>query len=350
VRALALSLAVVALASTEAEARPAADLVVVWAPGVELAPVADAARRAGAAVIDRSPAPRATPDTAGLVRRGIAAYDALQLADAARLLDEARALADRTGAAGLEPIELSDLFLYRALVKTQGGDPAAAWDELVTAVTVAPTRVLDPARFPPRVASDLERARSAVLDRATAMLTVTAPAGCDVRVDGVAAGTAPVARFVGPHWIDVACADRPRWGARIELTSDITLAAQNATLAPPSADELLIQARSAGAHAFLAVEVQRGIATARLVGVDGRERDRRTVSVGTTLAPLAPHVEELLSPRVASERPWYHSRWVWAAGAAALAAAVLVPVTAWATSDSGPTSARVGVDGVPSSW
>lgn len=349
-RVLALSFAVVALVSTIAEARPAADLVVVWAPGVELAPVADVARKAGAAVIDHSPAPRAAPATAALVRRGIAAYDALQLADAARLLDEARTVADQTGAAGLSPSELSDLFLYRSLVKTQAGDDAGAWDELVTAVTITPTRVLDPARFPPRVASDFERARAAVRERATAMLAVSAPAGCEVRVDGVAVASAPVARGVGPHWIDVACVDRQRWGTRVEILSDTTIVAQNVALSPPSRDELLIQARSADAQAFVVVEVQRGLATARLVGVDGRERDRRTVSVDATLAPLAPHVEALLAPRATSEPPWYHSRWVWAVGAAALAAAVLVPVTAWSTTDSRPSSSTISVDGVPPSW
>jgi len=104
-------------------------------------------------------------DTAAVVRRGIAAYDALQIADAVKLLDEARAVADRTGGAGLSQTELSDLFLYRGLVKTQQGDATGAWDELASSVLVAPTRVLDPARSrpasPPRSSARGSRSRVA---------------------------------------------------------------------------------------------------------------------------------------------------------------------------------------------
>ena len=51
-------------------AAPAADLVVVWAPGARRAPIEDVARRAGAAVIDRSPAASAVPATASILKRG----------------------------------------------------------------------------------------------------------------------------------------------------------------------------------------------------------------------------------------------------------------------------------------
>lgn len=359
VRTLVLTIAAVVgvlVPPSAAHARPNADVVIVWAPGLPVAPIGTVAREAGAAMIDRSPAPAAAPPTARLVERGIAAYDALQLADAARLLDEARALADRTGGAGLEKAALSDLFLYRALVKTQGGDPTA-WDELVTATIVAPTRVLDPGRFPPRVVGELERARATLADRATAQLTIAAPAGCSVRVDGVAAGRAtgpdPIAagtRLVGPHWIDATCPDRAPWGTRIELTGDTLITARNAPQAPPSLDDMLIQARTAGARAFVALELRDRIATVRLVGIDGRELDRRTVAIAGTLAPAAPLVRALLVPVVETAPRWYRSRWVWAAGAALLAVAIAIPVTAAVARDDTPTSWSATPGNVPPTW
>lgn len=348
-RALLLLFAVAALAPIQAEARPAADLVIVWAPGAQIAPIEKAARTAGAAVIDRSPTGRAALETSALIRRGISAYDMLQLADAERALDEARVIADRTGAAELTQTELSDLFLYRGLVRSQQGNVTAAWDELVAAVTVAPTRVLDPARFPPRVATEFERVRTSLAERAKATLAVDAPATCAITIDGVAVAAGAVAepRITGPHWASVTCPDRAPWGVRVELTANTTVTARNPALVPPTPDEMLIQARTAGAQAFVVVEVSGQIATARLVGIDGRERDRRTATVGRTLEPLASGVRDLLVPPRRAER-WYQSRWVWAAGAAVIAAAILIPVTAAAASDSNATTWTSRPEGVPS--
>jgi hypothetical protein len=345
---LALFLGVVALSATHAEARPAADLVIVWAPGSEVEPVAAVARAAGAAVIDRSPTRRAPVDSASIVRRGIAAYDALQIADAVKLLDDARVAADQSGGDGLSQSELSDLFLYRALVKTQQGDATAAWEELTTSVIIAPTRVLDPARFPPRVIAELDRARIAVAGRGTATLTIDAPPGCAVVIDGIHAGTVATPRIVGSHWVHVGCPDRAPWGARVEVTADSTLAARNALIAAPTPDEMLIQARTAGAQAFVVVEVAKRVGTARLVGADGRERDRRTVTVTTSLEPLAAAVRALLAPPQVGQTHWYQSKWAWAAGAAVIAAAILVPITANAASDNAPTSATTKFQGA--SW
>lgn len=307
-------------------AAPSADVVVVWAPGAKLTAIDEAARRVGAAVIDRSPAADAVPATASVLRRAIEAYDALRYDDAWATLDEARALADRTGAAGLTQTQLADLFLYRGLVKIQQGELNAYWDELVTSVTIDPVRVLDPARFPPRVASELARVHDALASRKRATLVVDAPAGCAAAVDGAAASAVGSAQpLVGSHWVYVTCADRAAWGTRIELTGDQRVVARNPVLAPPTDDEMLIQARTVGAKAFVVVEIRSGVGTARLVGIDGRERDRRSVAITGDLVPLAAAVRALLAP--VAEPHWYESRWTWAAGAAALAAAVLVPIS-----------------------
>jgi hypothetical protein len=324
-------------------AAPAADLVVVWAPGAKREPIEDVARQAGAAVIDRSPAASAVPATASILKRGIDAYDALRFDEAWETLDEARALADRTGAAGLSQAQLADLFLYRGLVRIQQGELSAYWDELVTSVTIDPVRVLDPARFPPRVTGELARVHEALHDRKRATLAVDAPAGCSVLVDGAAASAVGTAQpLVGSHWVHVACADHAPWGTRVELTGDQLVVARNVALAPPTDDEVLIQARTVGARAFVAVEIRSGVGTARLVGVDGRERDRRSVAVAGDLTALAAAVSDLLAPAPASH--WYESRWAWAAGAAALAAAVLIPVTAAATHNTTPSTWTVKPD------
>ena len=318
-------------------AAPAADVVVVWAPGAKVGPIEDVARQAGAAVIDRSPTATQVPATAATLKRGIEAYDALRYDDAWETLDEARALADRTGAAGLSQGQLADLFLYRGLVKIQQGELNAYWDELVTSVTIDPVRVLDPARFPPRVASELSRVHQALVDRKRATLAVDAPPGCTVLVDGAAASAVGSAQpLVGSHWVYVTCADRAPWGTRVELTGDQLVVARNPQLAPPTDDEVLIQARTAGARAFVAVEIRSGVGTARLVGVDGRERDRRSVAVTGDLAPLAGAVRELLAPIPRTH--WYEARWAWAAGAAVVAAAILIPVTAAVTQNTSPST------------
>lgn len=324
-------------------AAPAADIVFVWAPGAKVAPIDDVARRAGAAVIDRSPAATAVPATASTLKRAIEAYDALRFDEAWTTLEEARVLADRSGAAGLTQAQLADLFLYRGLVKIQKGELNEYWDELVTSVTIDPVRVLDPARFPPRVASELARVHQSLTDRKRATLAVDAPLGCTVLVDGAPASAVGSAQpLVGSHWVYVTCADRAAWGTRVELTSDQRVVARNTAVAPPTDDEVLIQARTIGAKAFVAVEIRSGVGTARLVGVDGRERDRRSVAVSGDLTVLAGAVSELLAPVPTTH--WYASRWAWAAGAVVLAAAILIPVTAATSQDTRPSTWTVKPD------
>jgi hypothetical protein len=326
-----------ALVPTIAFAAPAADVVVVWAPGQNIAPVADAARDAGAAAVDRSPTAQAHDSVAPLVKAGIDAYDALKLDDAWASLESARERADRTGAAGLTAPQLSDLFMYRALVRTQRGDPTVAWDELVTALVVDPSRTLDPARFPPRVIAEHERARASIAERPKAALFVEAP-GCDVTIDGAPATDAP--RIVGSHWVRARCPGKDDWGARVDLTASGTrIVAQNKSLAPLDVDAELVQARVAGQRAVIVAEVRNGVATARLIGVDGRERDRRTVGITSDLAPLGAAVRELLRPR--SPSPWYQSKWAYAGGAAAIAAAIAIPLTFVFAHNTTPTGVTV---------
>jgi hypothetical protein len=354
---------VVALAvAARAEAAPAADVVVVWAPGAspaQIGELAAVARDAGAALIDRSQEVAPPIDVGHMVAAAIAAYDALRLEDARGELDRARTHVDTTGADGVAAAQLSDLFLYRGLVRAQQGDDAAAWDELVIAATLDPARVLDPARFPPRVIAEWDRARSTIAALPRATLTVDAPAGCAIYVDA-AASEAASSVVAGTHWLRVTCPDHAAWSARVAVTApDTAVVARPVALVAPSDADLAIQARVAGARALVVAEVHALTATARLVDADGRERDRRTVALpaGGDLAPLAAAVAGLLSPAAprptvavrATPQPWYRSRWAYAAGAALLTALVVVPVTAELIGNGAPTTATIQLT-VPKSW
>jgi len=335
VRTLGALLFVLALA-TAAVAAPAADLVVVWAPGARVAPVEAVARAHGAAVIDRSPHPTATAQTAQKLRAAIATYNALDFQQAKDQLDAVRSEIDGNGAAGLSPALLSDLFIYRGLARGKLGDDSGSFDDLVTAASVDPTRALDPQVFTPKQIDELNRAKEAIAQRKTTKLTVQSPPGCTVTVDAAPA-TGVVERAVGHHWVRVTCPDREPQGLQVELTGgEVTLPVQPAPYLPPSDSDLLIQARTASARAVVVVEVHGTVGTARLVGLDGRERDRRTVTLGADLAPLADAVGDLLAP--APARHWYQSKWAWVAGGAAAAAIILVPITAAIAGSSGATT------------
>jgi len=325
-----------------AAAAPAADLVVVWAPGRDVRPVAAAARAMGAAIVDTSPATPVASAIPTLVARGIEGYDKLRYADAWQALEEARIAVDRTGAEGMTPTQLSDLFLYRGLLRTQRNDPTA-FDELASAIVVDPNRVFDAARFSPDVIENLERARTTVGGRPRATLAVDAPAGCTVAIDG---STTEVAapRVPGTHWVRVTCPDHAPWGARVDVSAPATsVVARPVRYAAPSDAEMLIQARTAGATALIAAEVRGEVATARLIGIDGRERNRRTVAIHGSLEPLADAVRMLLRPT--AKPRWYTSRWAWAGAAALIAAAIAIPITAAATRDNSPASATIRFPG-----
>ena len=120
------------------------------------------ARRRGTVLIDLTPKPPAKPRARSHLRRGVDAYLAFKYDDALRAFDLGLAEAAATGADGLDPSQLSDLLLYRALTEAQRGDSTKAWDDFVRSAAVDPTRRLDPVRFPPRASETFTRAVGAV--------------------------------------------------------------------------------------------------------------------------------------------------------------------------------------------
>lgn len=335
-------LAALALAAgaAPAAAAPAVDAVVVWAPGLERAPLVAAARARGVGVIDRSPPPVAPPAIAPLVSQAIDAYDALALDDAWATLERARAEVDATGGGDLGPSALADLFMYRALVRTQRGDLSGAWDEWSSAAVIAPERTLDPARFAPRAVADLERARAAVATRPRVALEITDAIGCQLVLDGAAtAATASV--LIGNHWLRVSCPGAAPWGMRLAVsaaTSTVAVAARR--MLAPGDDELLVVARGAGAREFITVVARGELVWVRRIGGDGRERERRTVALGDGGAVIAAAVDALMRP-ARPRAPWYRTRWAWAAGVAGATAAIAIPLTLIIAGSDAPTTATV---------
>lgn len=340
VRLVSLLVVALGLVPARAIAAPRADVVIVWAPGRDVAPLAAAARDAGAALLDRSPPPAAETVPTDALARGIDAYEDLRLDEAWAALSEARTRADRSGGVGLGEAALSDLSLYRGLVLIQRGDPTAAWDELVAAVAVMPARVPDPARFAPRVLAELTRARDAVLAQPAVALEVIAPPGCTIVIDGVARATATTALRAGPHWLHARCAGGATWGARVEAHEAHTRVTITPTAPrPPDDDALLVQARAAGARGTVLIVAHDAIVSLRLIGSDGRERARRLVAAEAGDAAIAAALAALLRPE--ARVSWTRSRWVWAVGAAAVVAAIAIPVTAAIVSDDTAGSATI---------
>jgi len=344
VRALGLSLvvaplALLALQAMPADAAPKADLVVVWAPGMKTAPIEAAAKKAGAAFVNTSPPPEASAKTGEVVAEGIGAFDALDLDRAWQLFEQARSEAVRTGGAGLTRARLSDLFLYRGLIKIQQGDTSSAWEELVASATIDPSRTIDPAKFAPKVVAELDRARETVNAKAKVKLTIEAAEGCNVYVDGVPS-PGSIDLPVGSHWINGSCPDSRPDGYRLELTGQLTFPFHPPPYPLPNDADVLAQARVAGhgLSSFISIEVRSGVATARLVGIDGRERDRKTVNVDRgDLTPVGDALLALLTPP--PPKHWYKSKWTYAGAGAIAAALIAIPVTLVLTSDNTPTHA-----------
>jgi hypothetical protein len=344
-----LLLATVA-ASTPAVARAddAVGLVVFHGPassvGAEARERAQAAARdARVAWLDLSAERPAEPIAPARLRAGIDAYEELRWDDALAALDEAAGDAWRSGGEGLTTTELSDIFLYRGLVHTQRGDTASAWDDLVRAAAIAPARTLDPARFPTRAVQAFTRAADAVAALPRATLTVEAP-GCTVWIDGGEGTRAEVVH--GEHAVRTECGSH-RWGQRTVVASDLAIEPAGPP-EPPGDEELGAIAKERAVAALIAVIVADGAnatASVRVVRADGTVTARRSVTLDSGDAALATAIDELIAPETAPPpRPkrarWWQSRWLWAAGGAAIASAVILPLTLGGGGDGGDAKLR----------
>jgi len=348
----------VALGVTRAFAAPASQpasraiLPALWvAPGTPRA-VADEARRAlaaavtGAAPLELSPTGEPEALAADRLRAAIVLYDRLRHDEARAALDQAAADATSRGAAGLTPPELADIYLYRALCAHVRGDPTRAWDDFIRAAVVAPGRVLDPARFPPRAVAMMKRAAEEVAAAPRGTLTILAPAGARVYVDGNDAGAAPAqgaALPYGQHVVRIEHPEHATWAA-VPLAAPMQrLEPRLRRHAPPEDLGLAAVAQERGAaYALLVVVSRDGGAAAvevRLVDRAGRRLLREHAPVAELRPALARAADAAQGPAsrlveapVAPPppppvTPWYRRGWVWGAVAAAVvSAAVVIPL------------------------
>jgi hypothetical protein len=309
-------------------------------PGVEesraRAALEGLAERLGTVLVDLSPSSEPPPRTTRHLARAIDAYLAFDyrgtLEHVAAGVTEVR----RTGGHGLSSAEISDLFLYRGFALAELGDEAGAWEALVRAATLDPTRVLDPARFPPSAVSAFGRAKDAVVAGARAELVVSVDERCTVAVDGrQVRPRRPVELPAGEHLVRVECPGLAPYAELVTVAPPRTeLVPEIPMPAPPTPARAAELAGARGVHRALLALVTAGdgaASTLTLVLVDAQGRPRgQVVSRLDRDADVAALAERLLGPADAivvdpgdartagaKRRPW-----VWAiAGAAAAAAA-----------------------------
>jgi hypothetical protein len=345
-------------AAAAAEAVPA-PIVFFWSsPGRTepekrplLAAVRAAANAAGARVLDLSPPVPSPPDSATRVTRAVAAYDSMRFADAITELDGAAAQAAEHGAWGLSREALVDLYLYRALAKTESGDEAGAWSDFVRAATIDPARVLDPARFRPSAVKSFGRAVHEVAARAPVALSISAPAASRVYIDGRASGGERVneALLPGEHYVWVERPEAAPFGRAITLAAPFTLVVPEDAARLPGDGDLRRRAGrlASGTALVVAISRQGGIDAAELRSLDpGATRGRGAVRLGVSPEANARDLGQVVRralgevaaadrsrpdlvsagplPR-AGERRWYQSRWLWVAVGAAGALIAVTP-------------------------
>lgn len=355
VAAVGAILTVLAGPGPSAVAAPTPPLVVVLGPGQHDATgraknaLRLASRRRGSVLLDLTSKPAPPPRARIALSRGIDAYVKLRYDDAIKQLGRGIAEARRTGAAGLSPSALSDLFLYRGLAHTRRGDAASAWDDFVRAATIAPSRTLDPVRFPPRVVEAFDRAVKRVTAKSPLTTRVAVAANCKVHVDGRSVQPRQAVSLArGHHYVRAVCPGYAPYGARVAVLAnnhDISPSLQRPV--QPTRAQLLAMARARGTGAIVIATVAVSATappslglelvdarTARTLGtvfapLTGDDVTARVVTateglidrVVTPQAPVKPRIVHVIEPR-----RWYQKGWVWAIAGAVVTAAVLTPL------------------------
>lgn len=321
--------------------------------------VAQVVNRRGVAWIDVSPRSGATANSQAQIQaqlaRGIAAYEALQFAEALVALGEAERGIDAIGGQAVDTVTLSDVFLYRALAGAQT-QAATAWDDFVMAAKLGSARVLDASRFAPRVVEEFARARLAASEVAPAIVRIEIAPHCEIWWDGRAVvasdpNTVVVETRVGVHWLASVCLGRRAVAKRLTIDqAQQTVAGAGSELLPPTVDELRISAQVVSARPYITVVVLGAIAT--IVKRNGAgamvTEQTQTLAVPADVATLVATVDRLLRTDdavVAGATAWYRRPWVWAVAGAVLTGAVLTPFLFDSTSST--QTVKVRPDGLP---
>ena len=136
-------------------AAPGTTVAVYWQPpevgaigGAARVAFADTAKSIGARLVDVGPVEPAAPSLVPALEAAKGAYGVFAFRDAIASLEVLQRAADAAGGGDLDGRQLSEIFLYRGLAKLEIISADAAWDDLVNAARLEPTRVLDPENRP----------------------------------------------------------------------------------------------------------------------------------------------------------------------------------------------------------
>ncbi len=282
------------------------------------------------------------------LQKAIAAYQQFDYPKALEHLDAGLLEVHVNGAQGITTSQLSDLFLYRGLVRSAQSDTQTSWDDFVQAAVIEPTRHLDAARFPPSVAAQFERAREQVEKSPRSTMQIQVSTSCEVYLDArMVVHSEVVPLPVGNHFLRVTCPGKIPYGSLVSLQRETEVIAPK--LKRPqflSPEELSSVARRRGFGHFVWVHADSGdvagaIAVFELWKTDGKKLrvTRLTLQGGEadrlgTLAAMkglqqywAPAPQGIRPPaRIVRSTPWYRNPWLWAAGGALVTSSVLVPL------------------------
>lgn len=333
------------LAAPAGAAEAGGTVAVWWQPPGDPPPAARvhaafeaAAARLGAPLVDASEPAAAPPSLAPALQAAMADYAAFRFADALFRLDEVARLADARGGGDLDDRQLSQIYLYRGLSRLEVGPADAAWDDLVRAARLDPSRVIDPARFPPRMVSVWRRAQAEAAELPRASLEVERPADATLIVDGREA-TTPASVIVGPHFVRVTAPGYEPWAAVVAVSAGgERLHPPLRAYQPPDGDRLLALTRARNPRRVLLGAVERagggwrfvarrlslpdGQTVSDAAALDGQPASLAVAGVVRRLAPLEAVATPLPPPP--KKTRW----WPWAlAGGVAAALAVVIPVS-----------------------
>jgi hypothetical protein len=241
-----LRICVAALIATAASPRahaaepPAASTIHPIFSAVPDVPRAEEARQRFAVAVARhnlgpvetmdAPSP-AAPRAAELLATGRKAVETKRFDEAQAALDAAVAEVLASGADGLEPAQLADLFLYQGMAaqKADWKDlpqplteivPPKAKEAYLRAAVLAPDRTLIPRLFPPLAVESWKLATAEVARRPRGSVLVRAPSSALISIDGgpLRPGLSPASNLIyGDHFIRVEDPGRQRWAAVVPL-------------------------------------------------------------------------------------------------------------------------------------
>jgi hypothetical protein len=209
VRAIALAILLSGVAHAE-------EVAIYWQPPGEVPSVREAFTQAMAPtqVIDATAPVAAAASLVPELEAAKALYAKFAFAETIARLDQLSRLADARGGGDLDARQLSEIFFYRGLARLESGAAEAAWEDLVRAARLDPSRVVDPARYPPRAVAAYRRAVAEVAQLQRGTLTLEVPAGSIVLIDGAAAAGAVT---LGPHFVSVQAQGYEPWAGVVSV-------------------------------------------------------------------------------------------------------------------------------------